>query len=64
MWVAAILQWGWWFALAEVEVAGWFGLQLRKKFLFLPLLKPATVMPAGVTDLLAGAAMEFVFYHL
>jgi hypothetical protein len=60
--VAAILQQGWWFALAEAKVAGRFGLQLRKKFLFLPLLEPATVTPVGVTDLLGGAIVEFAIY--
>jgi hypothetical protein len=48
--------------LAEAEVAGWFGLQLRKKFLFLPTPEPATVMHVGVTDLLGGAVMEFAIY--
>jgi hypothetical protein len=62
--VVAILQHGWWFALAEAEVARRFGLQPRKKFLFLHTPEPVTVTPAGVTDLLGGTVVEFAIYLL
>jgi hypothetical protein len=52
-------QQGRWLALAEAMVAGRFGLKLRKKFVFLPPLEPAMVMPVGVTDLVGGAVVEF-----
>jgi hypothetical protein len=48
--------------LAEAEVAGRFGSQLRKKFLFLPTLEPAKVTPAGVMYLLGGIVVEFSIY--
>jgi hypothetical protein len=51
-----------WFELAKAKVARQVGLQLRKKFLFLPPLEPTTVMPADVTDLVGGVVMEFVLY--
>jgi hypothetical protein len=52
----------WWLALAEAEVTGRFGSQLRKKFLFLPTHESATVTPMGVTNLLGGAVVDFAIY--
>jgi hypothetical protein len=52
----------WWLALAEAEVAGRFGSQLRKKVLFLSMHESVTVTPVGVTNLLGGAVVDFAIY--
>jgi hypothetical protein len=49
-------------ALVEAEVARRFGSELRKKFLSMPLLETATVMPVGVMDLVGGVVMDFFSY--
>jgi hypothetical protein len=55
-WAAVMPRQGRWYALAEAEVAGRLGSQLRKKFLFQPPLELATVAPWVSQTLLEASA--------